>query len=317
MIKDKLQILLITYNRKKYLKETFNQIFADDSPIRDYDITILDNASTDGTSELIEEYCKNFSNIEHIRHFINIGGNANICRAIELALQKNKEYFWILCDDDYFNFKDWDTVEKAVTEGQDVILVSHVLDADKVNQYNLINELAFVPAGIYKTSLISSTALQNAYLNIYHSFPHLALACYLANTKHLNYALVNQRIVIQNWYRTTMDYLKGCDKKNVHYRQKEINIMVSYINSYKMLNDKKFRYECNRNLWIGRSFFYSAYIVYQNNKKCLTNLIDFFRGLSFPQKILFLLVPIICPVYYKLKYIIKFLYLSIKTDILK
>lgn len=316
MIKDKLQIFLITYNRKKYLKETFEQIFCESSPIRNFDITILDNASTDGTSELIEEYKQKFPNIEHIRHYTNIGGNPNICRAIELALQKNKEYFWILCDDDFFNFQDWHTVEEAIDQGRDLILASHVLDTNEINKYNVINELAFVPTGIYKTSLITSTALQNAYVNIYHSFPHLALACYLANTDHLDYVVVNQRIVIQNWYRTTFDLTRGCDK-NIHYKKKKLNNMVSYINSYKMLNDTKYRHKCNEYLWIDRPFIYSAYIVYKMNKDYLPNLIDFFAGISWSQKIQFLISPIVCPIYYKIKYICKFLFLAIVTEIIK
>ena len=57
-LKDKLDIVLITYNRKNCLQKTFEQIFAENSPIKDFDITILNNASTDGTSEFIEKYCK-------------------------------------------------------------------------------------------------------------------------------------------------------------------------------------------------------------------------------------------------------------------
>lgn len=39
-IKENLQIILITYNRKNYLQRTFDQIFADNSPIKGFDITI-------------------------------------------------------------------------------------------------------------------------------------------------------------------------------------------------------------------------------------------------------------------------------------
>ena len=55
-MKEKLDIVIITYNRKDFLKKTFEQILAENSPIKDFDITILNNASDDGTSELVEEY---------------------------------------------------------------------------------------------------------------------------------------------------------------------------------------------------------------------------------------------------------------------
>ena len=74
-------------------------------------ITILDNASTDGTSDLIKEYFKKFPNIVHIRHNRNIGGNANIVRAFESA---TKEYLWILCDDDFYCWDYWNELEQAI-----------------------------------------------------------------------------------------------------------------------------------------------------------------------------------------------------------
>ena len=123
-MKNTLGILLVTYNRKEYLKRTFKQILAVDSPIKDLDITILDNASTDGSSELIDEYSKSFPNIKHIRHVANIGGNANICRAFELAASSGKEYVWVLCDDDKYNFSNWDEVKSSIDNKDDIICVA-------------------------------------------------------------------------------------------------------------------------------------------------------------------------------------------------
>jgi glycosyltransferase involved in cell wall biosynthesis len=93
MLKDILEIFLITYNRKIYLQKTFNQIFANSSPIKNFDITILNNKSTDGTTELIEKYREKFNNIKHIIHNRNIGGNANIARAFELATKNMSGYY--------------------------------------------------------------------------------------------------------------------------------------------------------------------------------------------------------------------------------
>ena len=111
MIKDKLQIVLVTYNRKDFLEKTLNQLFLETSPIKDFDITILNNDSTDGSTELINDFCTRHNNLTHIQNKINIGGNANILRAIEYA---TKKYIWILADDDTYDFSECDDVIEKI-----------------------------------------------------------------------------------------------------------------------------------------------------------------------------------------------------------
>jgi GT2 family glycosyltransferase len=84
-VKNSLEIILITYQRHSYLQNVFCDFFAPQSPLKDLDFTILDNASTDGTSELYKEYAAKLPNVNYIRYNKNIGGNANIARAFELA----------------------------------------------------------------------------------------------------------------------------------------------------------------------------------------------------------------------------------------
>src|SRR5574344_826344 len=157
-IGDILEVFLITYNRKKNLEQTLKSIYAPISPIRNLHITILDNKSTDGSSELIASYIKAFPNSKHVIHNRNIGGNGNIARCYELA---SKEYFWILCDDDEINFDHWDKVEaELIKDEADAIVVANYLIPSK-NVAQLIAQLSFVPAAIYKTSNMTDTVMQN------------------------------------------------------------------------------------------------------------------------------------------------------------
>lgn len=172
-MKEKLEIILITYNRKKYLERTLNQILDKESPIKDFIITILDNKSTDGSYELIEEYKSKFSNIKHIVNNRNIGGNANICRAFEIA---SKEYVWVICDDDIYHWENWDEIKNAIKNGYDGICVALHNINDRNNISDLIFQLTFLPAGIYKTENFTDTVIRNAYDNIQNLFPHLAIA---------------------------------------------------------------------------------------------------------------------------------------------
>ena len=77
-INDILEIILITYNRKEKLENTLHQLFAEDSPVKNLQFTILNNKSTDGSTELINEYAAKFDNIKLVIHSKNIGGNASL-----------------------------------------------------------------------------------------------------------------------------------------------------------------------------------------------------------------------------------------------
>ena len=83
-LKEKIDIILITYNRKELLGKTLEQIFAPESTIRDFEITVLNNASDDGTTELVNEYCTNYSNLKQIVNRRNIGGCGNIAKAFRI-----------------------------------------------------------------------------------------------------------------------------------------------------------------------------------------------------------------------------------------
>jgi len=209
MIEKKLEIILITYNRSKYLENTLSQLIK--SPFAKCKMTILDNCSTDNTPEICKKYQKLFYNMEIIRHKCNIGGNANILRAVETS---NSLYTWILCDDDDYDFTDCDDVFEAIdSEEFDIILldssnfndihektINELLKEknlklkDRNNKYNyhecyktsgrelfdLIGRYyflipAFLPATIFKTGLYDSNCFIEGYDNIHNLFPHYAL----------------------------------------------------------------------------------------------------------------------------------------------
>ena len=235
--KNKLQIILITYNRKKFLEKTFNQIFSADSPIKDFDIIVLDNCSTDGSSEFIAEYCQKFQNVKHIRHNKNIGGNANIVRAFEIA---SKEYVWILCDDDKYDFSHWDEVEDGLKEHPDALVVAHYMEPLK-NICRLLKQLTFVPAAIYKTSNITDTVMINANYNISNMFPQLAIVCAIlnagANITFTKYPVVT--MVLNTAEESS--YVRGAESGYPHRQMKKMFWEQGYLNSLNMIEDKKLR----------------------------------------------------------------------------
>ena len=152
--------------------------------MRHCSLTVLDNACTDGSSDLIKEFAAKNSNIKHIRHAKNIGGNGNIARAFELA---RKPYVWVVCDDDSFRWEAWPEIENALFSNEYDILLTRKDDlkgsSELAKIVKIVRQLTFLPAGIYRTSNITSGVLMNMLSNIPNMFPHLALACAVLNKK--------------------------------------------------------------------------------------------------------------------------------------
>ncbi|MGL4670485.1 MAG: glycosyltransferase family 2 protein [Methanobacteriaceae archaeon] len=206
MIEEKMEIVLITFNRDKYLEKTLSQLL--ESPFKDCKITILDNCSDDKTPEICEKYKNLFVDFSIIRHNKNIGGNPNILRAIETSTSL---YTWVLCDDDELDFSDCDDIIGAINSEEFDIIINYSLDF-KNKERKTINEIlkqkkkdknllkneykfnkylqtsgkelfsileqyyysimTFIPATIFKTEIYDSECFIAGYDNVPNMYPH-------------------------------------------------------------------------------------------------------------------------------------------------
>ncbi len=246
MLKDKLEIFIITYNRKPYLEHTLQQVYSENSPIRNFQITILDNKSTDGSRELIDSFIADFPNSKHIIHNRNIGGNANIARCYELA---SKEYFWILCDDDEIDWTHWEDIEKAILEEKaDAVVVSNYLNP-KENVAQLLGQLSFVPAGIYKTENLTDTVMQNISYQISCCFPQLALVCKLINDNK-KFVVLEKWIVQMVEHPSISSYSRGMDSDK-HPLMANMTWATGMMMTLQLLHDVNLRKFIIKNLYLG------------------------------------------------------------------
>lgn len=103
----RVSIVIPTYNRADLLQETLESALAQNYP--DLEIIVSDNASTDGTQELMARYADE-PRIRYHRNATNLGMVGNWRQAVREHV--TGDFFIILSDDDYF--EDSDYISKAV-----------------------------------------------------------------------------------------------------------------------------------------------------------------------------------------------------------
>jgi len=273
MIEEKLEILLITYNRSKDLENTFEQLL--ESPFAKCKLTILDNCSDDDTPIVCEKYYELFHNLKIIRHARNIGAVSNYLRAVEISKYK---YSWILCDDDNYDFSDCDDIIEAIMTGKfDLISVGHPNYSNWIRGVETtVKKLiesgstffitqSFLPSTIYKSELFDSNCIYYGYLNTCNFFP--------------TFAFINKAI--------EKNFSVYVSKKTIVSRSKNdigFSIMEWYsgwFNSCLLIENKDSRIKAARELPVkGNKFIFS--MIYSEkilNKKRFPNIyLSFFSG---------------------------------------
>lgn len=102
-------MILSAYNEEKFIKQAIDSLI--NQSLRDIEIIIVNDGSTDSTGQIINEYQKNDSRIKVINHE-NIGLGASRNRAMEIA---NGEYVGFLDGDDWFTL---DALETSYNEAK-------------------------------------------------------------------------------------------------------------------------------------------------------------------------------------------------------
>lgn len=247
MLNDVLDIYLITYNRKPYLETLLKQLVADNSPIKDVDIKIVDNNSNDGTTEMLKELAISHPNIKHIKNNRNIGLAGNLCKAMELA---GKKYYWILCDNDEIDFSAWNEIQKAMDENYDLIMTCTEYNCDKVTDKRAfaLAQSTFTPSCIYKTEFLTDDIMTYAMADIPTILPHVCAACKIVNENGSIFipsqTIIKQasNIVVKDIKSYNFDRISANDSKRyVHIRTHGLNFPVGILSSFDSLKDKDLR----------------------------------------------------------------------------
>src|SRR5215210_3444181 len=90
--------LVVTYNRKRLLEECLEAILSQTRPVGK--LLIVDNASTDGTPELLRE--RGYLDrpyVSYLRLDGNTGSSGGFARGFEAALASDANWLWVMDDD--------------------------------------------------------------------------------------------------------------------------------------------------------------------------------------------------------------------------
>lgn len=90
--------VVVTYNRKQLLTECLDALLAQMRPVNK--IILVDNASTDGTSEMLEERGYLLDNlVEYVRLPENSGGAGGFYEGVKRARDSGYDWIWLMDDD--------------------------------------------------------------------------------------------------------------------------------------------------------------------------------------------------------------------------
>lgn len=239
-LKESLQILIPTYNRSAQLQGMLETLLADSSPVKNCEIKIIDNASTDNTAEICKQFSERFANVRIVRNRYNLGLSGNFIKAMTLA---DKKYFWIIFDNDKIDFTHWAPLEKALlSDHYDFVLTTrYYLDANP-DWAQVLLMMIYLPAFICKTEHITSTVLTNAYHEAYTMHPQMALISKLVNENKRyfipDYSVWSPVPNPENPAEYTYDRLP---KQEKHFRVVNGTIMNNLLNTLQSIKDSSIR----------------------------------------------------------------------------
>lgn len=112
---NKVFTVVVTFNRKILLKECINSILK--QSVHPEKIIIVDNASTDGSKQLLEdEGLLDTSLVDYLFLTENSGGSGGFAVGIDYAVKQGADWVWIMDDD---AFPEPDALEKLLCHATD------------------------------------------------------------------------------------------------------------------------------------------------------------------------------------------------------
>ena len=98
---NKIGVVIVTYNRIEKLKKALNSYESQNR--KPAYILVVDNGSTDGTANYIEDWMERQEEIQHKGIILkeNLGGSGGYYKGLQFAKDLDAEWIWVADDDAY------------------------------------------------------------------------------------------------------------------------------------------------------------------------------------------------------------------------
>ena len=158
MFNKKIAIIIVTCNASEYLGELFSSLEKNEYPREDFEIVVIDNASTDDTLTRIKNHESRIMNLRLITSTKNTGFAEGNNIGLRYALERNFDYAYLLNQDTVVdpNFL-WEAVTMGESDEKIGVVQSLLMlwpQKDLVNSWgNEIHYLGFAYSGGYKEKI--------------------------------------------------------------------------------------------------------------------------------------------------------------------
>jgi len=215
----KVSIIIPNYNHKPYLKQRLDSVF--NQTVQDFEVILLDDASTDGSQELLETY-QNHPKVSHL--IVNDQNSGSPFKqwqkGIELA---QGEYIWIAESDDYCELH---FLEKLLPkfDKETAICYAQTIDVAEKGQY-LLNRIdytqEFEPNLWTADFRVEGTPFIEMYLVKKNVIPNASAVLFkkeLVDTSIFSQPLLNMKMC-GDWFF----WVKLCVKTNIAFVAEPLN----------------------------------------------------------------------------------------------
>lgn len=230
----KVSVIIPVYNRINELMISVNSII--NQSFKDWEMILVDDGSTDGTSELCNQIALRDKRIR-IFHQMNAGVSA--ARNYGLSMARGK-YILFLDSDDWIEN---DTIERLVSkiefEQSDIVLFAMSIDRFSGNKINTSTKLYGQDTVITKSELI------NRFVDLFYK-DYLASSCTKLFKKSIiedNKLCFKENLVMYEDFYFVMDYLSNIDYISIsnypfyHYRMDENIVLIEKRKSDSLLEN--------------------------------------------------------------------------------
>lgn len=161
MLKPLVSIIIPNYNHKLYLQQRLDTVFG--QTFQDFEVILLDDASTDGSQTILETY-RNHPKVAHL--IINSHNSGSPFKQWKKGINLAKgEYVWIAESDDTNSLSFLDTCLEQVTKTPNLGIITtslSIFDQHKSEVFKALEEGAYDGLTLIQQKMLRGNSIRNA-----------------------------------------------------------------------------------------------------------------------------------------------------------